>query len=1000
MKSSKLKLPDVPYRGLLFFESMHQGVFAGRADDSVSCAEKLMNASVLILHGRTGCGKSSFLRAGLAPFLERMHYPARFMRGPNGDFKVVRSGPSPLRALANLLWYFVQDAQQRPDDLGGLISDPTPALLGAKNLEGFVELVSQDARKLREVMEELALSLRDPPVIVIDQAEEVLTLQTSGEQTGTMKAEVEAYFSFLRGVAERPSGAKIIISLRTEYKGQFDDRLAGTLGVIHGGTKSFYLSELNDEGLLAAILRPTVAMDHPDGQSFADYECAPYDKYGFNFGDGVPQLIIEKLRGSSPRGGILPVLQVTCRELYETTKRQATRKSVSKAQAKEKKPAANGKAALKWVIRREDVNRFGVFEDAVAGYLKRQLDTMLRALSRHELPADVSDEITKWLQTLYALVRVEPDGRTVTQKLPHNRLVEEASGRGALHVNSVSDATGLEYLARSDIGILRSEDEMTGRMWTLGHDALGLALQKWSFSFDRGGVAPMKMGMNAVRDAARYVQYHLFNDADAAKLSERKIRLPQDFLWDHQLPHFAQKKGFAKRLGLDFVEDDQLKPRSLGGPAEIRTMEQLKAAILEQQAKEPGSVLVAYERSGNGFPKRAVAHQWSDVLISDLFLGNSLVGPPGLPVRPLQDFDNNQYARRVENMQRELRQTLMHMVETKASIICYDHSAKAMIELAAKLAGQSDSKFERTVLNAIEFKYLENNRELGNSDPLFLALEEARSRNDGRQPWMIGTAFGRALAVQSGFTCYFTSQHIAFLLDEDVKRRPDRRTQVTNLFQKMLLHTLWQIGIPPAMWNQGVDRAVVLRLASVGYYTAAYILSEPIEFVNHLESWQSQLSSDATLKDRVIKETVMDCFNFYRFDEYAVNFFDQDSKFAYWVGHDAQSDTAGVETRSVAGEIYMELVKLRLAALDNFASFNRSVTWLRAKGAYDLQTPVIADAHDLKERAWRHFHIMNFYDAERYMRRASDTLDHYAESIDRSGVRKASKGTRSKAVVA
>jgi hypothetical protein len=86
-----MPLPSSPYRGLLYYESDWADIFAGRSEDSKNCAERLMGAPLLILHGRTGCGKSSFLRAGLAPFLEASSYPASFMRDEKG-FKVVRSG--------------------------------------------------------------------------------------------------------------------------------------------------------------------------------------------------------------------------------------------------------------------------------------------------------------------------------------------------------------------------------------------------------------------------------------------------------------------------------------------------------------------------------------------------------------------------------------------------------------------------------------------------------------------------------------------------------------------------------------------------------------------------------------------------------------------------------------------------------------------------------------------------------------------------------------------
>src|SRR5262249_22473687 len=65
-------LPEKPYPSLRYYEHGDRPLFAGRDGDIARCAQILGAADtrMLVLHGESGCGKSSFLRAGLLPHLE------------------------------------------------------------------------------------------------------------------------------------------------------------------------------------------------------------------------------------------------------------------------------------------------------------------------------------------------------------------------------------------------------------------------------------------------------------------------------------------------------------------------------------------------------------------------------------------------------------------------------------------------------------------------------------------------------------------------------------------------------------------------------------------------------------------------------------------------------------------------------------------------------------------------------------------------------------------
>lgn len=66
------KWPPDPYKGLTYYGPEDTPLFAGRRPDVQRFARILGSGRtrILLLHGATGCGKSSFLRAGLIPYLE------------------------------------------------------------------------------------------------------------------------------------------------------------------------------------------------------------------------------------------------------------------------------------------------------------------------------------------------------------------------------------------------------------------------------------------------------------------------------------------------------------------------------------------------------------------------------------------------------------------------------------------------------------------------------------------------------------------------------------------------------------------------------------------------------------------------------------------------------------------------------------------------------------------------------------------------------------------
>ena len=77
-----VSLPEDPYLPLGAYGPEYRALFDGRDDDVARFAMILdrRETRVLVLHGESGVGKTSFLRAGLIPYLEEDCIGYRFLR--------------------------------------------------------------------------------------------------------------------------------------------------------------------------------------------------------------------------------------------------------------------------------------------------------------------------------------------------------------------------------------------------------------------------------------------------------------------------------------------------------------------------------------------------------------------------------------------------------------------------------------------------------------------------------------------------------------------------------------------------------------------------------------------------------------------------------------------------------------------------------------------------------------------------------------------------------
>ena len=75
-----------PYKGLVPYDVDDAGTFFGRDSEVTACLERLRDCPLLVVTGRSGCGKSSLVRAGLVPALTRAgHTVAVFVPGTDPE---------------------------------------------------------------------------------------------------------------------------------------------------------------------------------------------------------------------------------------------------------------------------------------------------------------------------------------------------------------------------------------------------------------------------------------------------------------------------------------------------------------------------------------------------------------------------------------------------------------------------------------------------------------------------------------------------------------------------------------------------------------------------------------------------------------------------------------------------------------------------------------------------------------------------------------------------
>ncbi|TPQ32122.1 hypothetical protein C2U70_22640 [Bradyrhizobium guangdongense] len=417
-----------PYKGLSSYTEDDAVRFAGRDRDIRRCGAKLADRStrILVLHGLTGCGKSSFLRAGIIPFLEQEDTRIAFARRGKSRDVFISCTADPLAKLANAIFEFTSNEITVETPAGSRTLNLRSALPNPEEKEAaaFVRAASRQPRTLMEVLERLSLIIPETLVLIIDQGEEVLTLTNPALDS----PQRDLFFDFLSEFSLAQFAMKVLVSLRTEYLGRFVSHLP--LGLTGSAIGDYYLSELDKGQIKEALLRPS-------------------EQHGFSIEDGVVEAAIGQL--SHAPLGRLGALQIAFNELYGLMRSRN----------------AN-------VITRADLAELGDVEGSIERFVQKALYDQGTASGL--APVTAEQEAGRWKEALCELIRRQPDG-TVTTDI---KAVSELKDRLASSLLDF-DRTTASLLAA---GLLKPINVVDGfgnlvPCFGIGHDTVGLVLWNW-----------------------------------------------------------------------------------------------------------------------------------------------------------------------------------------------------------------------------------------------------------------------------------------------------------------------------------------------------------------------------------------------------------------------------------------------------------------------------------------------------------------------------------------
>ncbi|MCP2086135.1 UNVERIFIED_ORG: hypothetical protein J2Y81_002152 [Paraburkholderia sediminicola] len=295
------ELHTVPYVGVRSYDSVDKALFAGRDADVATVADLVADKErcrILLLHGLSGSGKSSFLKAGLIPEITSPSVDTAVYNYLNdrSDSVFIRATDDPFGRLAEAameVFNHLEPSQQADiAESHSLSRDPVDRL----------GEISRNAKTLAQLFLSLAPHLKRPLLLIVDQAEELFTIRSgqAADQASTR------FFDFLAEFCLRPCWIQLLLSMRTEFYGRFDAEIRRRLGG-SAPVMPFFLRPLTGEMLAQVVIAPSKYI----------FVTADGLKYKLRYEEGLAEVIAVDLVDAFPGPGALTCLQIVCSRLAE-----------------------------------------------------------------------------------------------------------------------------------------------------------------------------------------------------------------------------------------------------------------------------------------------------------------------------------------------------------------------------------------------------------------------------------------------------------------------------------------------------------------------------------------------------------------------------------------------------------------------------------------------------------------------------------------------------------
>src|ERR1700730_17740860 len=189
-KIFEVQLPPSPYPGLRPFEKSEWPIFFGREKMTDKVIDLLMKQRLLVVHGTSGNGKSSLIRAGVLARLEQEH------------------------ARSELCW---RTCAATPGD--SPLTNLSESFAGATGSHKVDWLecrrgLNHGRQAAKTIAQLLKLDKNNQLCLLIDQFEEIFHRQNAGSD------QVKLLIDFLVGFCEAPpDGLFILLTMRSEFLG-------------------------------------------------------------------------------------------------------------------------------------------------------------------------------------------------------------------------------------------------------------------------------------------------------------------------------------------------------------------------------------------------------------------------------------------------------------------------------------------------------------------------------------------------------------------------------------------------------------------------------------------------------------------------------------------------------------------------------------------------------------------------------------------------------------